>query len=532
MTHSPKTPPPAPEPEEDDGLFESFQELSDSGQPTRKSTAVRIPKRKLETNISNRLNQLTESIEEEGDPTLADPALAPQGITPSGTGMTRASSRRAKAGSGRGKAGGNSRISARLHEMSESFRRNTLARTKTIIQSRNTILMRKKPSQWEWIPVGVMLLLALIYFFVAKPDGTLARFSLIVGLSLAPGCAHWIIKRKNSWHIHRICFALGLLTFVLNNPGLRPDKQTLLKVVRNWPLVLLGIAISFTQPIWGALRTWRLLDDSGIRISGKNVLKMSLTGNFFNMILPGSTGGDAYRIFAIKQGARTKLGAAIASITLDRLLGLPSLIFVVVIGMVLDYNFFKSNHTLSKMIPFIEVVGAICLALVIYLWLAGRYHRKQLRMIRAEENTDEPKQSRIHRLNAMIATNVKSPATLPLALLYGLLAHLACVASCQTFGNALEVGGVPPLGYLLIVPMVMTINGIPGAPGGVGQGELAMAALLDLASPGVDNAQAGVMVMLLFRLSNLLIGVLGGVLYAFGKVDFHPEDAPEPDPWP
>ncbi len=520
MTHSTSTPAPNPDSEpEDDGLFDSLQDFSESAPPTRKSTAVRTPRRKLDTAISDRLDQLTDSVEDETEKARTASGRATQVDSPTGSGRTSISNRGAQ-------------ITARLQALTDTFRKNTLARTQTIIRSRNTILMRQKPSQWEWIPVGVLALLVMVYFFVAKPDGSLARFCLFVGVSLVPGCAHWIWKRKNSWHIHRICFALGLLAFVLNNPGLRPDRQTLLKIVRNWPLVILGIAISFTQPLWGALRTWRLLDDSGIRIGGRNVLKMSLTGNFFNMILPGSTGGDAYRIFAIKQGARAKLGAAIASITLDRLLGLPALIFVVVIGMFLDYEFFKSNPTLSKMIPFIEGVGAVCLVLLLYLWLAGWLHRKQLRQVKAEENTDEPKQGKLSRLNAVVATNVKSPATLPLALLYGFLAHLACVASCQTFGAALEVEGVPPLGYLLIVPMVMTINGIPGAPGGVGQGELAMAALLDLASPGVDNAQAGVMVMLLFRLSNLLIGVVGGVLYAFGKVDFHPEDAPEPSAWP
>ncbi len=520
MTHSTSTPAPTPVPEpEMDDLFDSLEDLSEKTASAKKSTSVMVPKRKLGTDISNRLDQLTESVDDETEKAKRGSGRATQVIATADSGETKTSNRGA-------------RISTRLLALSESIRKNTLAKTITIIKSRNTILMRQKPSQWEWIPLGVLALLALVYIFVAKPDGTLARFCLFVGISLVPGCAHWVLKRKNSWHIHRICFALGLLAFVLNNPSLRPDRQALLKIVRHWPLVLLGIAISFTQPFWGALRTRRLLNDSGIRISGRNVLKMCLTGNFFNMILPGSTGGDAYRIFAIKQGARAKLGAAIASITLDRLLGLPALIFVVVIGMMLDYEFFRSNRTLSKMIPFIEVVGAICLVLVIYLWLAGRFHRKQLRQVRAEENTDEPRFGRLSRLNAMVATNVKSPATLPLALLYGFLAHIACVASCQTFGAALEVQGVPPLGYLLIVPMVMTINGIPGAPGGVGQGELAMAALLNLASPGVDNAQAGVMLMLLFRLSNLLIGVVGGVLYAFGKVDFRPEEAPEPTAWP
>lgn len=376
----------------------------------------------------------------------------------------------------------------------------------------------KKPSRWEWLPAVAIAVLAVVYFWVAKPDGGLARFCYFVGIGLVPGVL-WRLTGRSSWNVHRICFAASLIVFVLHNPDLRPDGRTLSKIYQNWPMVALGFVVSFSQPIWGMLRTQRLLTDSGVVISKFDSLKLCLSGSFFNTFLPGSTGGDAYRVYAITQGYRGKLAPAIASISLDRLLGLPSLILVVVLGMLLDYQFFRSNRILAGLIPFISIAGGVCLVLVAYLAFAGKARRRQ-DWTKQYENADGKKPGWLKRTHLMIATNVKRPATLPLALFYGFLSHLACIASCQCFGLALGVQGVPPLRYYLIVPMAMTINAIPGAPGGVGQGELAMATLLDMASPGMSNAQEGVMIMLLFRISNMVMGLIGGLFYALGKMDF------------
>lgn len=377
------------------------------------------------------------------------------------------------------------------------------------------IVVENKPlSKYEWIPPIVLALLILVHFFVAKPDGSLAKLTLFISVGLIPGTLVRLLG-KPSWGTHRVCFALSLVAFVLHNPKLRPDADTLRKMLANWHYVTLGFLIAFTQPIWGGLRAHRLLADSGVAISQMQTLKLTLVGNFFNIFLPGSTGGDAYRIFAIVKKFHGKLGSAVASITLDRFLGLPSLILVVCCGMILDYDFFRSNRILTNLVPFIAGAAVVCLLFIGYLILAG----KSGRSTEDAGAADDSRRSWPARLHAMVAANVKSHATLPLCLMYGFFAHLATIGACLCFGAALGVEGVPGLRYFLIVPMAMTINAIPGAPGGVGQGELAMATLLDIAHPDAGNAQVGVMVMLLFRLANMALGLVGGALYASGKTN-------------
>jgi uncharacterized membrane protein YbhN (UPF0104 family) len=212
----------------------------------------------------------------------------------------------------------------------------------------------------------------------------------------------------------------------------------------------------------------------------------------------------------------TGIGSAIATVSLDRFLGLPSLLLTVFFGMILDRRFLAGNRALSGMVTAIAISGGICLFLIGYLVLAGEGCRQADKIASGEAANNRPA-GRLLRLHRLLAKNVRRPATLPLALLYGALAHVAAIVACQCFGAALGVSGIPWMRYCLIVPMALTINAIPGAPGGVGQGELAMAALIAMASPDGANAQAGVALMLLFRFSNIVIGLVGAVAYVTGE---------------
>lgn len=367
----------------------------------------------------------------------------------------------------------------------------------------------KALSAWEWLPAGLLAVLAIVFLATSAESG-LHRFSLYIGLGLAPGVL-WRLAGKSSWTVHRVCFAVVLVAYLFANPKLRPAATDLDKIVAHWRLVALGLAVSLSQPIWGALRLRLLLADSGIAIGFLPTLKLCLSGSFFNIFLPGATGGDLYRIYVLSAGERRRAGQAVAAITLDRFLGMPPLVLLVLAAAWLDRDFAFGQATLSSLMTFIVVTAVVCLGLMAYLWL-GR------------GKLDKPpapgeKAGRLRRLHRLLVSHVTAPATLPLTLFYGFWSHVAVIVACICFGRALGVEGIPVLRYFLLVPLASAINAIPGSPGGIGQGEIAMAALLDLAAPGMGNAQAGVVVMLLTRLANILIGLAGGVFYVLGGVD-------------
>ncbi len=366
----------------------------------------------------------------------------------------------------------------------------------------------KKISSWEWLPFAVVLLLAVGYFTL-KDGGSGQRFCLLVGLGLLPGCL-WRLLGNSSWGVHRIGFAVGLVVYVLDNPDLWPGAAVLERITSAWPVVLIGIAVAATQPFWGALRLGRLMHDSGLRMSFVETFKLCLSGHFFNIFLPGATGGDLYRLYAITRGDKRKFAPALASITLDRFLGLPPLVLMVFAAAFIEREFAFRHEKLSGLLIFVALAAALCLILMLLIWL-GR-----------KKDTDTSKtglMGKLHRVHRLLSVGISRTWTLPIVLWWGLLSHMAVAGACCLFGMAVGVEGITVAQYFLLVPLAMCINAIPGAPGGVGQGEIAMAALFELASPGHGNSQAGVAVMLLLRIANTMIGLAGGALYATGKID-------------
>ncbi len=352
-----------------------------------------------------------------------------------------------------------------------------------------------------------MAFLAALYFLTGDNSG-LHRLSQFIALGLFPGTVARLLGHQ-SWKIHRICFALSLVAYMVYNPSLRPGKQDLTMMLANWHLVLAGFALAFLQPFCGALRLQRLFTDSGIEAGFFATLKLCLAGSFFNIFLPGSTGGDIYRVYAIIGKDRKRFGRALASVTLDRFLGMPPLMIMVLVAAIVDYSFAFANARFAKLMNFIIIASVGSIAIMLALWFSRNCFSD------SDASGQVGKLGRIHQL---LAANLSRPLTLPLTQFYGLASHVAVVMACACFAYALGVDGIPAWRFFFLVPLANAVNAIPGAPGGIGQGEIAMAALFDLAAPGQGNAQIGVVVMLLLRLANIAIGLTGGAFYAMGHV--------------
>lgn len=88
-------------------------------------------------------------------------------------------------------------------------------------------------------------------------------------------------------------------------------------------LAVLAFNISKT---FSAFRVWEFYKAIGIHLSRRFNLKLYYVGMFYNLFLPGSIGGDGYKVYLLKQGnneVRTKL--LVAATLLDRLSGLAIL---------------------------------------------------------------------------------------------------------------------------------------------------------------------------------------------------------------
>jgi uncharacterized protein (TIRG00374 family) len=123
--------------------------------------------------------------------------------------------------------------------------------------------------------------------------------------------------------------AFGLL-FVLFKPGeiLAGLKQADLFYV--W----VSFALLFLVTVIRTHRWKKVLDDIGLSARFGQLLEMSLISNYFNTLLPGSMGGDVYRVYDLARVSSKKL-RPLATVIIERLTGILSLISVCIVAIVL-----------------------------------------------------------------------------------------------------------------------------------------------------------------------------------------------------
>jgi uncharacterized protein (TIRG00374 family) len=104
------------------------------------------------------------------------------------------------------------------------------------------------------------------------------------------------IARKVDWH--RLSLILG-----------RVDVPSLLGASLLTGLLIVGLALR-----------WRIfLEQQNIVLPFGTVLGLTWAGQFFNSLLPGSTGGDVFKIYQVCRLAHDRKARAAATVLADRL---------------------------------------------------------------------------------------------------------------------------------------------------------------------------------------------------------------------
>lgn len=125
-----------------------------------------------------------------------------------------------------------------------------------------------------------------------------------------------------------------LLLLVFRKLDWRALLQVLKYVDMRWALV--GSALSSLLIIGLALR-WRIfLRTQGIQLPLSKTIGLTWTGQFFNSVLPGSTGGDVVKIYQLCRFVPNRKAAAAATVFVDRVVALSALVVLTVIAFIVE----------------------------------------------------------------------------------------------------------------------------------------------------------------------------------------------------
>jgi uncharacterized protein (TIRG00374 family) len=238
----------------------------------------------------------------------------------------------------------------------------------------------------------------------------------------------------------------------------------------------------------------------------RDVMRVFFVSTFLGTFLPASVGGDAVRAYGLAR-LRVAAGPAVASVLMDRLLGVLSIVFVGVAGLALARSDdLGSNRSIAVSLL---VAGAVCVigALIVFSdraaglasAVASRLPVPAIRAMATELTQATRAYSRYHgELATVLAGSV------------GVQALRIVQAYC--LGRALGIEQSVVV-YAALIPLILLVMLLPVSVNGIGTSQVAFVWFFGRVGVGAAEAFA---LSVLFVALGVVGNLPGGLLYAFG----------------
>jgi uncharacterized membrane protein YbhN (UPF0104 family) len=272
--------------------------------------------------------------------------------------------------------------------------------------------------------------------------------------------------------------------------------------------ILLGSALT-PLLILGLASRWRIfILQQRLRLSFARVVSLTWAGQFFNSILPGSTGGDLIKILQLCRFAPDRKAAAAATVFVDRLTAMVALVTMCVVALLIDpipFRVLLPHGTTGIKAVFFGLgltAGGAALA-------AGSFYALRLTNMGG----------RIKRTLLAARTNVQCSSGFLIALVTSFSLHLLNFSILYCFFHALHLTITYGQVVLLMMPVVLLIVLLPVTINGHGLRELLLVGYFThfgvtvAGASGVNVQELAVAASVIAVANDLLWSVPGGILY-------------------
>ncbi|MEI7835561.1 MAG: lysylphosphatidylglycerol synthase transmembrane domain-containing protein [Planctomycetota bacterium] len=283
--------------------------------------------------------------------------------------------------------------------------------------------------------------------------------------------------------------------------------SSLRHVRHSLPLVGLAVLVTLVSYFLTALRWRALLGLQDIRIGPWEALRLTFLGMFFNIVVPGTVGGDLVKAYYAARHAQAK-GSVLVSVIIDRALGL--LMLTILAGVMLGVLALASPGATTDLRQAGLAVGVI--AAVVTVGMLVLFSGRLRRFLHLQKLTQRlPIANKLRAMGQAIRTYRSHPGGLALAAGASLVSQALWITGLALLGASLGLTQVRWYEYFLYIPLIYTIGAIPLTPGGIGFLEKLFLVFFVTADPSQVLALA-----LLARLLPILLSLPGLVVAVTG----------------
>lgn len=301
--------------------------------------------------------------------------------------------------------------------------------------------------------------------------------------------------RERAFGVLRIVVSAGLLIYLL---AFQVDLEQVWQAMRQarWGYLIAALVLMVAGTALRAVRWQVLLQALDITVPLWRLVHLYFVGAFFNIFLPTGLGGDAVRMAELARFTR-RVPEAIGATLVDRATGLWVLFVLALLALPFSHALLPQGW-----LPVIGigtllgvVSGWIVMGTPLIPWLGSRVRLP-----------GQDKLERFYRSVSQLGYPALARACLVSLAFDVLLIVFNVLIACS-------LGIEQPLGIFLLFTSIISFSlTLPISVGGLGVREQTY--ILLFGALGVSAAAATAMSLLNYALTNLAIGILGGLWYA------------------
>src|ERR1700722_7293700 len=120
-------------------------------------------------------------------------------------------------------------------------------------------------------------------------------------------------------------FTIGILVWLFHNPAKRAQMADAFSTAdRTW--LLIGLPGALIGEVANIVSWQILMRGQGMYMSWRRATMLFFVGLFFNLFMPGYTGGDFARLFYLMREFPDKKKESVLTVVMDRLIGMAALV--------------------------------------------------------------------------------------------------------------------------------------------------------------------------------------------------------------
>lgn len=322
---------------------------------------------------------------------------------------------------------------------------------------------------------------------------------------------------KKSWNWLRWVVALGALAYLFyrNREGLEKLRDKSIQ----WQFFLGAVVLCGSSTLVTFLRWWLLVAGQNFPFKIRDAMRLGFIGLLFNYVGPGAVGGDLFKAVFLAKEQPARRAVAVATILLDRVLGLLALFLVGAVTMVpnLIRNGLPTDGNKRTIVASL-LGGSVAGLIGLLLMMSPKFTRSKL----VSWLTHLPV---VGRMAGEVIHDVElyqsKPKVIINSMLLSILGHAGLIGGFYC-GALAVVTWAPTLAqHFSFMPIAELFSVLIPVPGGIGALEGAIqVSYTEFADATIDAntaGQEGFLAAIVFRLVTVLIASIGGIYYLLAR---------------